>query len=91
MKYVVVLEDEDGYVDCAGVFDTLLEAYGRALLALVDGMDLDHYFITAPVTTEGENGKVMNLVEKDTGKMPGWRAIVLAHNPEEWHDVPGQI
>ena len=68
MKYVVVFEIPDtGYMDCIAVCDTAAEAYGHAYLELIDGLEEDAYYISLADKREGENGYVIECVNKETG------------------------
>ena len=58
-KYIVVLENDYGYMDCVAICDNEIEAYGKAFLALTDGLDEKEYYVTPPYPREGENGYVI--------------------------------
>ncbi len=68
-QFVVILELDTGYMDCVAVCNTAEEAYGEAYLALADGLEPDDYYITLPEHREGDNGFVIETVEKKTGKV----------------------
>lgn len=67
-QFVVILELDTGYMDCLAVCDNAEQAYGEAYLALVDGLEPDDYYISLPEPREGDNGFVIETVEKKTGK-----------------------
>ena len=52
-KYIVLLENKDGYISCEAVCITKEEAYGSAYLSLVDGIDESFYYVTLPEFREG--------------------------------------
>lgn len=81
-KFVVILELDTGYMDCVAVCDTAEEAYGEAYLTLVDGLEPDDYYITLPEHREGDNGFVLETVEKKTGKI-FQTVTVLIHEKED--------
>ena len=71
-KYCVVIElPSTGYMDCVAICDNAYEAYGRAMIAMCDGLDRDESDIrrlTLPDYREGENGMVMSLENTATGE-----------------------
>ena len=78
-KYVVILELENGYIDCIAICDTAAEAYGRAYLELLpDDEELaGDYFITTPQPREGENGVIIHCVNKETGKIENFCTVLF--------------
>lgn len=80
-KYVVILELDTGYMDCIAICDKANEAYGEAYLALSDGLDVNSYYITLPERREGENGYVMEVVDKETQRITQW-VTVLFYKPD---------
>lgn len=68
-QFVVILELDTGYMDCLAVCDNAEQAYGEAYLALVDGLEPKDYYISLPEPREGDNGFVIETVEKKTGKI----------------------
>ena len=83
MKYVVILEMDNGYIDCIAVCDKASEAYGEAYLALCDDLDDEQYCITPPAYREGENGFIMELKEKKTGKVEQWATVLFYKQEKE--------
>ena len=81
-QFVVILELDTGYMDCVAVCNTAEEAYGEAYLALVDALEPDDYYITLPERREGDNGLVIETVEKKTGKV-FQTVTVLIHEKED--------
>ena len=68
-QYVVILELDTGYMDCLAVCDNAEQAYGEAYLALVDDLEPKDYYISLPEPREGDNGFVIETLEKETGKV----------------------
>ena len=68
-QFVVILELDTGYMDCLAVCDNAEQAYGEAYLALVDGLDPKDYYISLPEPREGDNGFMIETVEKKTGEI----------------------
>lgn len=67
MKYVVILEIPDtGYIDCIAICNNAEEAYGEAYLNLVDDIG-DNFYITPPRDAEGNNGFIIDCIERSTG------------------------
>ena len=81
-QFVVILELDTGYMDCVAVCNTAEEAYGEAYLALADNLEPDDYYITLPERREGDNGFVIETVEKKTGKV-FQTVTVLIHEKED--------
>lgn len=81
-QFVVILELDTGYMDCIAVCDNAEQAYGEAYLALVDGLEPDDYYISLPESREGDNGFVIDTVEKKTGKV-FQTVTVLIHEKED--------
>lgn len=65
-KYVVICEIDSGYMDCVAICDNADEAYGKAYLELIDGLDEDNCYVTLPKEIEGENGYFMEVVDGTT-------------------------
>ena len=84
-QYVVILENDDGYIHCVKVCENYNEAYGAAYLALtedIDDEDEDSYYITVPMRREGENGYVIELRRKANNGI-AWSATVLFYEENE--------
>lgn len=81
-KYVVIVEGNDGYMDCVGIEDSKAAAYGRAYLWLSMDAPSDKLFVTTPETREGERGVVISLIGKETGHSM-FSATILTYNEEE--------
>lgn len=81
-RYVVVLEiPSTGYVDCVAICDTAERAYGEAYLALCgDMMNEENCYITLPADREGENGMVMELVNRQTGEVYQTATVLFYFN-----------
>lgn len=76
-KYVVIFECDTGYMDCVAICDKSAEAYGEAYLALSEGLEEDSYYITLPERREGENGYIMEVIDKNTGKVINWCTVLF--------------
>lgn len=81
-KYVVIIELDNGYMECAAVCDTPEEAYGAAFIAVTEGLKSNDYCVTLPEPREGENGYVISSINKKTGKEE-ISATVLFYKKEE--------
>ncbi len=82
-QYVVILENDDGYIHCVKVCENFNEAYGAAYLALTDGIEEeDSYYITIPMKREGENGYVIELRRK-VNNQTAWSTTVLFYEEDE--------
>lgn len=82
-QYVVILENDDGYIHCVKVCENFNEAYGAAYLALADGIEEeDSYYITIPMKREGESGYVIELRRK-VNNQTAWSATVLFYEEDE--------
>ena len=68
MKYVVVVEGTEGYMECAGICDSEDAAFGKAYLWLAKDEPSEKFYVTTPEVREGENGYIIYLIEKETGK-----------------------
>lgn len=82
-KYVVIYENDTGYMDCVAICDKASEAYGEAYLSLIDGLDENHYYVSIADKREGENGYIIEMVDKDTGKVWAWATILFYRNEED--------
>ena len=82
-KYVVIYESDTGYMDCVAICDKASEAYGEAYLSLIDGLDENHYYVSLADKREGENGYIIKVVDKDTGKVWAWATILFYRNEED--------
>lgn len=81
-QFVVILELDTGYMDCIAVCDNAEQAYGEAYLALVDELEPKDYYISLPEPREGDNGFVIETIEKKTGKV--YQTVtVLIHKKEQ--------
>ena len=80
-KYVVIVEADSGYMECAGVCDSYEEACGRAYLSLIDGLKQEAYTVSLPEPREGENGDVIEVIDKETGKAV-FSATVLVYKED---------
>lgn len=76
-KYVVILELDSGYMECVAICDKPNEAYGEAYLALIDEMDEDSYYVTLAEPREGDNGYILELVDKATHKVKQWVTVLF--------------
>ena len=88
-KCVVIHEiNETGFIDCVGIYDDEMAAYGKAYTVLSDtAFDYTHsynnqFYITPLELCEGESGYIMRLVNKETGKVEEW-VTVLFYEPED--------
>ena len=82
MKYVIIFELDNGYMDCVAVCDSMTEAYGYAFCALIEGFDSDVY-VALPDNKEGDNGVVIELKDKNTDKVLQWVTILFYNDTEE--------
>lgn len=82
-KYVVILELDNGYMDCIAICDKASEAYGEAYLALSEGLDEAEYYVSFAERREGDNGIVMEAIDKDTGRVIQWATILFYRNEME--------
>lgn len=86
-KYVVIYEIDTGYMDCVGICDTADEAYGKAYLALCDGLEDDAYYITLPDTCEGDNGYILECRRKEDDKVEHWATVLFWYGDEDEEDA----
>ena len=82
-QFVVILELDTGYMDCIAVCGNAEQAYGEAYFALVDGLEPDDYYITLPESREGDNGFVIETVEKKTGKVYQTVTVLIREMEQE--------
>jgi hypothetical protein len=82
LRYVVILELDNGYMDCIHVCYRKSEAYGAAYLVLTDGMDSDGYYVSLAENREGDNGVIIELKDKDDDKVIQW-VTILTYKPED--------
>lgn len=85
-KYVVIFEIDTGYMECVAVCDNASEAYGEAVLSLCDGLEPDEYYITPPMKREGENGYIMQLIDKESKKVMHWVTVLFYRNEGGEHE-----
>ena len=86
-KYIVILENDTGYMDCIADCNTAEEAYGNAYLQLSDGLDEDtNYYITLPETREGDNGYIIECRNKDDNKINAWCTVLFYREDGEKDD-----
>lgn len=76
VKYCVIAELDNGYMDCVAICESEAEAYGKAYLCLVDGLDEDKYRISLPNAREGDNGVIIECADTETGKAVQWVTIL---------------
>ncbi len=81
-KYIVIYEMDNGYMDCVGICDTAAEAYGKAYLALCEGLVSDAYYITLPDMREGDNGCVLECRNKSDGRVLHWATVLFYYGDE---------
>ena len=88
VKYVVIHEiTETGFMDCVGIYDDEMAAYGKAYTTLNDeafnltGNYDDKYYISTLAPREGDSGYVMALIEKATDYVMD-NVTVLFYEPE---------
>ena len=79
---MVILELDNGYMDCVHVCYRKNEAYGAGYLALTDGIDADSYYVSLAENREGNNGVIIELKDKDDGKVIQW-VTILTYKPED--------
>ena len=82
LRYVVILELDNGYMDCVHVCYRKNEAYGAAYLALTDGIDADSYYVSLAENKEGDNGVIIELKDKNDDKVIQW-VTILTYKPED--------
>ena len=75
-KYIVLLENESGYIDCEAVCSTKEEAYGSAYLSLIEGLDESFYYVTLPELREG-GGVKMELRDRRDYSLLTYATIIL--------------
>ena len=75
-KYIVLLENESGYIDCEAVCSTKEEAYGHAYLSLTEGIDESFYYVTLPELREG-GGIKMELRDRRDYSLLTYATILL--------------
>ena len=76
VKYCVIFELDNGYMDCVAICESEAEAYGRAYLYLADGLDEDKYRISLPIAKEGDNGVVIECMDAEAEKAVQWVTIL---------------
>jgi hypothetical protein len=85
-KYIVIFEMPGGYIDCVGVYDNAEQAYGAAYLKLTDCLEEDEeYYMTLPIAREGENGYMIDVVNKKSGKVEQMATVLFYDYEEEQH------
>lgn len=81
-KFVVIFEIDTGYMECIALCDNAEEAYGHAYLRLQYDMNSDDYYLTMADRREGENGFIMECINKKTQKAEQWCTVLFFENEE---------